>query len=99
MRPHYIRFPLKESDRVPLLGDCCDPWTACLNATNGVPQNLQEPEDGVDRGVATYCIDRHRMAVNVAFLDGHAARVRLADLWTLKWSETFKPQQVTVPRP
>jgi prepilin-type N-terminal cleavage/methylation domain-containing protein len=33
MRPHYIRFPLKESDRVPLLGDCCDAWTAASPPT------------------------------------------------------------------
>jgi prepilin-type processing-associated H-X9-DG protein len=30
-------------------------------------------------------IARHYMAINVAFLDGHATTVQLPDLWRLKW--------------
>jgi prepilin-type N-terminal cleavage/methylation domain-containing protein/prepilin-type processing-associated H-X9-DG protein len=30
-------------------------------------------------------VARHYMAINVAFLDGHAATVSLPDLWTLQW--------------
>jgi len=28
---------------------------------------------------------RHRMAINVAFMDGHVSTVELPDLWNLKW--------------
>jgi prepilin-type N-terminal cleavage/methylation domain-containing protein/prepilin-type processing-associated H-X9-DG protein len=31
------------------------------------------------------CLNRHRMAVNVVFFDGHAETVKLPNLWTLKW--------------
>ena len=32
------------------------------------------------------CMPRHGPAVNVAFMDGHAATVPLPQLWTLQWS-------------
>jgi prepilin-type N-terminal cleavage/methylation domain-containing protein/prepilin-type processing-associated H-X9-DG protein len=37
------------------------------------------------------CINRHIGAINVAFADGHAERVRLPDLWGLNWSSTWVP--------
>jgi prepilin-type processing-associated H-X9-DG protein len=43
-----------------------------------------------------FCIDRHRSAVNVVFLDGHATRVPLAELWKLKWNGAFVPKDVVV---
>ena len=43
------------------------------------------------RFMARFCIDRHNMAVNVSFTDGHAAKVALAELWTLRWSRGFEP--------
>ncbi len=38
-----------------------------------------------------FCIDRHNMAVNVSFTDGHAAKVMLEELWTIRWSRGFEP--------
>lgn len=38
-----------------------------------------------------FCIDRHNMAVNVSFTDGHAAKVTLEELWTIRWSREFEP--------
>jgi prepilin-type N-terminal cleavage/methylation domain-containing protein/prepilin-type processing-associated H-X9-DG protein len=91
----YIRFPPREGERVPLLGDCCDPMVSAEEG-HQVPKNLKHPAE-TDSQLGSYCIDRHDMAVNVVFLDGHAERVALADLWTFKWSEKFKPRVVTVP--
>jgi prepilin-type N-terminal cleavage/methylation domain-containing protein/prepilin-type processing-associated H-X9-DG protein len=31
------------------------------------------------------CVARHRMAINVGFLDGHVSTVELPDLWQLRW--------------
>jgi prepilin-type processing-associated H-X9-DG protein len=60
-----------------------------------VPSDLQAPVGG---GIAEHCMDRHQMAVNIAFLDGHAEHVALAGLWNLKWSETYSPHDAVVPR-
>jgi prepilin-type processing-associated H-X9-DG protein len=47
--------------------------------------------------MAYFCIDRHRRAVNVVFLDGHATRVPLHDLWKLQWNRTFTARDVVIP--
>ena len=44
-----------------------------------------------------FCIDRHRKAVNVAYCDGHVARVELQDLWKQKWNRQSVPNDVKVP--
>ncbi len=60
--------------------------------TDPVPSNLNggvlnDPVNGIN----SYCINRHDMAVNVVFADGHAEHVTLGDLWTLHWSPYFTP--------
>lgn len=94
--PDYIRFPPRQADRIPWLGDCCGPWTAAFN-TDSIPMNLQKPEPGTGMGVSQYCIDRHAMAVNLAYLDGHAEHVPLSELWRQKWSDAFRPRDAVVP--
>ena len=90
-----VRFPPKDSARVPMLGDCIMSGVY-PNPTSSPPKDLQDPEQN---STLPYCIDRHRMAINVAFLDGHVERVPLADLWKLKWSELFAARDVVVPKP
>ena len=90
----YIHFPVKEAAQIPILGDCVQSWTLAIGGGDLIPTNLVNPEPGV--GVGNYCIDRHQMAVNLVFLDGHAEHVPLADLWRLKWSQRSVPRNVTV---
>ena len=37
-------------------------------------------------GLGRVCMDRHGGTINVVFLDGHVAAVKLPDLWTLRWN-------------
>jgi prepilin-type processing-associated H-X9-DG protein len=90
-----VRFPPRDSGRVPLLADCRVPANYPSNSDDP-PKNLLDPEA---KGTSPYCMDRHRMAVNGVFLDGHAERVPLAGLWKLKWSELFIPRDVVVSKP
>lgn len=41
-------------------------------------------------GMQRVCLDRHDMAINVVFTDSHVSKVKLADLWTLKWNKEFQ---------
>ena len=41
-----------------------------------------------------FCIDRHRKAVNVGFVDGSVRRVPLADLWRLNWHRQSAPKDI-----
>jgi prepilin-type processing-associated H-X9-DG protein len=96
VRPKGLRTSTHEPERVPLLGDCCELYSD--DTDSPVPKNLQDPGSHGASGIAEFCIDRHQMAVNVVFLDGHAEHVPLSNLWTLKWSETFQPRDAVVPR-
>jgi prepilin-type processing-associated H-X9-DG protein len=58
------------------------------SATSNPPVNPPANLVGVAgvTGIARACMDRHSRAVNVVFGDGHAAPVRLGDLWNLQWA-------------
>lgn len=95
----FIRYPAKQADQVPVLGDCREPYT-WAHSSDPVPADLQRPGgDSPKNGITVYCMDRHAMAVNIMFADGHAERVPLGKLWTLKWSEDAVPHDVVVPGP
>ena len=50
------------------------------------------------RFMARFCIDRHKKATNIGFVDTHVERVPLEELWTLKWHRRFKPNyDVSIP--
>jgi len=42
-----------------------------------------------DAGMKRVCVDRHNQAVNVMFMDWSVRKVKLKDLWTLKWNPQF----------
>ena len=44
------------------------------------------PMLGVGRAMYRVAMDRHSMAINASFMDGHAEKVKLLELWTLKWN-------------
>ena len=48
-------------------------------------------------GWSRFLIDRHDMAINVLFADGHAKLVPLGDLWLLRWSRLHEPVAMQVP--
>lgn len=101
-----IELPTVQTDRVPVFGDAIDPWET-PDSTDTPPYDLINPlpyysgvgpkPHGPKGMMAHFCIDRHFHAINVAFLDGHAERVTLEDLWKLRWNNLFRPTQVVIP--
>ncbi len=75
--------------RIPLISDGI--WPDCWpNSNNPPPINLDfMPNISAYPGMYRVCINRHQHAVNVAFLDGHAAPVKLVDLWKLPWNQVW----------
>jgi prepilin-type processing-associated H-X9-DG protein len=43
-------------------------------------------------------IDRHGMATNIVYVDGHAEKVKLKDLWMQRWNKGFNTQKVELTR-
>ena len=90
--PEFIQYPTRDATTIPLLGDCIGPWEVPRSGSP-VPPNLTQG----GAGIGAYCIDRHASSVNLVFLDGHAERITLANLWKLKWSQNSTPVNVTIP--
>ena len=84
--------------RVRILADSMSAFTIPL-PTDPPPVRLDpHPYVGVGHAMAnSVCIARHGRAVNVAFLDGHARTVPLAELWRLKWNNAWVDTHVTLP--
>jgi len=88
-----IRLPATESSRVPVFFDSArwDTW----------PRDTEEPRIYVPlmlgRGaMQMVLVRRHGQGLNVAYLDGHAERATLEELWKMKWSENFVAKEVQV---
>ena len=99
-------FFLKYSDaqqRVPLLGDSV--WVGSWPFENDqVPDDLtgEIGYPGYPHGegyfMGRFCVDRHKKATNIGFVDSHISRVYLPELWTLKWHRNFKPNdEISIP--
>jgi len=84
----WPRFSTVRQD-VPMVGDCV--------IVDGLPQNTDSPaytlaNPGYWNGyLPRYCIDRHNMAINMAFSGGHIKQVQLYDLWSLRWHQGSRP--------
>lgn len=81
---------------VPLLGDSV--WVGSWPfADDTVPDDLTGeqgyPGYGYPHGqgyfMGRFCIDRHKMAVNLGFVDSRVERVPLKELWIQKWHRYF----------
>ena len=60
--------------------------------------NWYDTAFGWQYDMARFTLPRHLNATNVGFVDGHAGRVELPDLWNLKWHREFiQRSDVTIP--
>jgi prepilin-type N-terminal cleavage/methylation domain-containing protein/prepilin-type processing-associated H-X9-DG protein len=88
---------------VPLLGDSV--WVGSWPfAADAVPDDLsgEQGYPGYPHGegyfMGRFCVDRHKKATNIGYVDSHVERVRLHELWTLKWHRRFLPNyDVSIP--
>jgi len=97
-------FYMKYSDaqqRVPLLGDSV--WVGSWPFENDtVPDDLTGEVGSYPHGEGyfmwRFCVDRHKKAINIGFVDSHIERVYLQELWAQKWHQNFKPNDdVSIP--
>jgi prepilin-type N-terminal cleavage/methylation domain-containing protein/prepilin-type processing-associated H-X9-DG protein len=97
-RGAYVALPSSGASAVPLFSDGI--WIAAWpHDTDVPPSNTSVPSTQVLNEMGRVCIDRHRNAVNVVFLDGHGETVPLAELWQQRWSNFFTPANVVIPPP
>ena len=98
-KPLFVTARTPNSSSVPLFADAVYPIPA-PQPTDTPPPNLTRPglaAPGETVGLRPFCIARHGRAINVVFLDGHAARTPLEELWKLQWHSQWEPREVTLP--
>jgi prepilin-type N-terminal cleavage/methylation domain-containing protein/prepilin-type processing-associated H-X9-DG protein len=89
--------PVAMDTDIPLFADCTWvggwPWD-----TDTPPGNLYIGGGFGNPGghLQRFVTNRHGSTTNVIFLDGHAATVKLADLWRMKWDATFKYSTISI---
>jgi len=89
--------PVQHSSEVPAMCDGVWP-TAWPKEKDACPNNLYSdtgvpPALSISNNWTRIVIARHRTAINVGFMDGHASTVELADLWKLQWHQGWNLQQ------
>lgn len=72
-----------------------NPGALLEQAIPPIEKDIMETDPGLALLSNMYrvAMDRHSMAINASFLDGHAEKVRLIDLWTLKWNKASRPNR------
>ncbi|GEM_PF-2889522 len=88
---HFTVFPSLPPDGPP-----GDRWVGAWPfADDTVPDDLtgEQGYPGYPHGqgyfMGRFCLDRHKMAVNLGFVDSRVERVPLKELWTQKWHRRF----------
>lgn len=102
-RFYFDKYSLAPGD-APIYGDSV--WVgAWPEAKDRVPSDLKGGGYGGgsfphSRGqlMGRFALDRHNGGINVGFVDGHASKVSVKNLWTLNWHRDFEPNHnVKVP--
>jgi len=86
---YWGKYSRAKSD-TPLLGD--SNWVGSWPfEVDRMPPDLSRGfvAHGIGYFMGRFCIDRHGDYINVGFVDGHAERVKLVKLWSLKWHENY----------
>jgi len=75
------------TSETPLFGDNVWADSGWPLESHPLPNNFEDPAHDFTTGgqLKRFCVNRHNMAINVAFLDGSTRRVNIFDLWSLKW--------------
>jgi prepilin-type processing-associated H-X9-DG protein len=93
---HFVSPSSADAERVPVFGDAMwqDAWP---HADDVTPTNLRDGDREYQdtpferqHMLGRFTINRHNMAINVAFLDGHAETVELKNLKRLMWHNGFQ---------
>lgn len=86
----YWHYPFTRSTTtIPIFSDSIwyDGWP---HGQDGIPVNAAGTPTTVNPTIADhmgrFCLNRHNMAVNLSFMDGHGETIQLKNLWTLTWN-------------
>jgi prepilin-type N-terminal cleavage/methylation domain-containing protein len=109
---HWKTDSHKEASEIPVLGDCAwyggqpangpDPAYPPFASESAPPIRRDwwevDPTAAWRSSMCRFAMDRHNLAIHMSFMDGSMRKVKLYDLWTLKWHKDAKPNyEVVIP--
>jgi prepilin-type N-terminal cleavage/methylation domain-containing protein/prepilin-type processing-associated H-X9-DG protein len=93
-RKRYYHVFSNANSNVPLYGDgnWVDAWPTRTDVPP--PNYVGDHYNGMQR----FFVNRHELAINIGYADGHVSRVKLKDLWIQIWHQGFIPNPgITLP--
>jgi prepilin-type N-terminal cleavage/methylation domain-containing protein len=87
---HWRTSSVKGSNNIPVFGGgwWVDAWP---RETDNPPPRIERPSDTPNSNeMNRVCVDRHNGFVNWLMMDWTVKKAGLKELWTLKWSRSFK---------
>lgn len=98
---------MKNTAEIPVISDGC--WSNAWIKDNEYPTSALTPQDLLDPMLTAgganptfqpnwrrIMVARHGMALNMSYVDGHAATVSLADMWKQTWHRGWKSPSATI---
>jgi len=85
-RRSWRRIDHPQATNIPMFLECYRWGGEVITRSDQAPPNdtaYYNPSFG------RYCLDRHAYTINVCFMDGTVRRVRLKELWNLKWHKEY----------
>jgi len=88
----------RSPEEVPVFADAnwVDGWP---RETDTPPADLWLGGQSSEPAMGRFITWRHGKWTNLVFLDGHAARLQLGELYQQRWNATFKPTPMDIPGP
>ena len=85
---HWGTDIVKSNANVPVFGDCT--WIGGFPYDDEQPRSQEEYTRGAGGEMGRFVLKRHRKnGINCLFLDQTTRRIRVKDLWGLKWHREF----------
>jgi prepilin-type N-terminal cleavage/methylation domain-containing protein len=86
---YWKKIDVRPAEKIPIFLDCLwyDVWPFDIDVPplyDGAMENISGSNE-----MRRVCLNRHKAAVNCAFLDWSVRKVRLKELWTFKWHRNF----------
>jgi prepilin-type N-terminal cleavage/methylation domain-containing protein/prepilin-type processing-associated H-X9-DG protein len=99
MASEFWKYPFVRESAIPMVADAAWP-NAFPFASDTAPTTIAQEQSlagyGEDEGTKTnqmhrFAMARHGKGINVAFVDAHGETVKIANLWSLPWSNGTPP--------
>ncbi len=82
----WRRIDQREAAQIPMFLECWRWGGGPISRSDPAPP---DEDTRHNTGFGRYCLNRHAYTINVCFMDASVSKVRLKNLWDLKWHRKY----------